>query len=136
MKETTWPLQDAKNRLSELVDRAKAGIPQIITRRGKQEVVVVGIEDFKKISAREPDLVSFLRSSPLVGVDLQIDRDDDPGDQRGKVRRRGPVVAGPRAASAVNLRRIDHGKPRDQRRRRKRRRQTPGRGAGGRRARI
>ena len=79
MKETTWPLQDAKNRLSELVDRAKAGIPQIITRRGKQEVVVIGIEDFKKISAREQDLMSFLRSSPLVGVDLQIERDDDPG---------------------------------------------------------
>ena len=79
MKKTTWPLQDAKNRLSELVDRAKAGVPQIITRRGKQEVVVVGIEDYKKISAREQDLVSFLRSSPLVGVDLQIERDDDPG---------------------------------------------------------
>jgi len=79
MKETTWPLQDAKNRLSELVDRAKAGIPQIITRRGKREVVVIGIEDFKKISAREKDLVEFLRSSPLVGVDLQIERDPDPG---------------------------------------------------------
>jgi len=48
MKGTTWPLQDAKNRLSELVDRAKAGIPQIITRRGRQVVVVIGIEDFKK----------------------------------------------------------------------------------------
>ena len=79
MKGTTWPLQDAKNRLSELVDRAKAGIPQIITRRGRQEVVVIGIEDFKKISAREQDLVSFLRSSPLAGVDLQIERDGDPG---------------------------------------------------------
>jgi antitoxin Phd len=79
MKETTWPLQDAKNRLSELVDRAKAGIPQIITRRGRQEVVVIGIEDFKKISSRQQDLVSFLRDSPLVGVDLQIERDDDPG---------------------------------------------------------
>jgi len=79
MEETTWPLQDAKNRLSELVDRAKAGIPQIITRRGRQEVVVLGIEDFKKISAREQDLVSFLRGSPLMGVDLQIERDADPG---------------------------------------------------------
>jgi antitoxin Phd len=79
MNETTWPLQDAKNRLSELVDRAKAGVPQIITRRGKQEVVVIGIEDFQKISARDQDLVSFLRSSPLVGVDLQIERDDDSG---------------------------------------------------------
>jgi len=78
MEDAPWPLQDAKNRLSELVDRAQAGIPQIITRRGKQ-VVVIGIEDFNKISAREQDLISFLRSSPLVGVDLQIERDDDPG---------------------------------------------------------
>jgi antitoxin Phd len=79
MTGTTWPLHDAKNRLSELVDRAKAGIPQIITRRGKQEVVVIGIEEFRKISAREKDLVEFLRNSPLVGVDLQIERDPDPG---------------------------------------------------------
>ena len=79
MEDATWPLQDAKNRLSELVDRAMAGIPQIITRRGKQVVVVIGIEDFKRTSAREQDLVSFLRSSPLVGVDLQIERDADPG---------------------------------------------------------
>jgi prevent-host-death family protein len=79
MTDTTWPLQDAKNRLSELVDRAKAGVPQIITRRGRKEAVVVGIEEYRKLSAREQDLVSFLRSSPLVGVDLQIERDDDPG---------------------------------------------------------
>jgi antitoxin Phd len=79
MTGTTWPLQDAKNRLSELVERAKAGIPQIITRRGKQEVVVIGIEDYRKIEAREKDLVEFLRSSPLAGVDLQIERDPDPG---------------------------------------------------------
>ena len=70
MKETTWPLQDAKNRLSELVDRAKAGIPQIITRRGKAEVVVISVRDYEQFSAREQDLVEFLRSSPLVGVDL------------------------------------------------------------------
>jgi antitoxin Phd len=79
MQGTAWPLQDARNRLSELVDKAKAGVPQIITRRGRQEVVVIGIEDFKKMAAREQDLVSFLRSSPLVGVDLQIEHDDDPG---------------------------------------------------------
>jgi len=79
MNETTWPLQDAKNRLSELVDRAKAGVPQIITRRGKREVVVISVQDYEQILAREQDLVAFLRSSPLVGVDLQIERDPDPG---------------------------------------------------------
>jgi hypothetical protein len=60
MEQTPWPLRDDKSRLSELVDKAKAGTPQIIT-------------------AQEQDLVSFLRGSPLVGVDLQIERDDDPG---------------------------------------------------------
>jgi antitoxin Phd len=81
MEETTWPLQDAKHRLSELVDGAKAGIPQIITRRGKREVVVISVQHYERIAAREQDLVTFLRSSPLLGVDLQMQRDPDPGRQ-------------------------------------------------------
>lgn len=51
--------------------------------RLEKEAVVASIEECKKLSAREQDLVSFLRSSPLVGVHLQIERDDDPG--RGAV---------------------------------------------------
>ena len=41
--------------------------------------MVIGIEDFKKLSAREQDLVSFLRGFPLVGVDPRIERGADPG---------------------------------------------------------
>jgi prevent-host-death family protein len=74
-----WALQDAKNRLSELVDRAIKEGPQIITRRGKETAVVVSMKDFRSQTEPEGSLVSFLRDSPLVGVDLDLERVDDLG---------------------------------------------------------
>jgi len=41
-----WQLQDAKNRLSELVNRALSEGPQIITRHGAPTVVVMDFKDF------------------------------------------------------------------------------------------
>ncbi len=43
----TWPLQDAKNGLSEVV-KAAAREPQSITRHGKRVAVVVAAEDFDR----------------------------------------------------------------------------------------
>jgi len=39
--EHIWPLQDAKNKFSEVVNNAVHRGPQIITRRGVQTVVVL-----------------------------------------------------------------------------------------------
>jgi antitoxin Phd len=39
-----WQLQDAKNRLSEVVRKAREGGPQVITLRGDEAVVVVPAE--------------------------------------------------------------------------------------------
>ena len=36
-----WPLQEARNRFSAVVDAAVAGEPQRVTRRGKPAVVVL-----------------------------------------------------------------------------------------------
>ena len=44
----TWQLQEAKNRLSAVVDTAIAGEPQQITRRGTPVVVVVAAEDYER----------------------------------------------------------------------------------------
>jgi len=38
---TKWQLQEAKNRLSELIRKAKEDGPQVITVRGEDAVVVV-----------------------------------------------------------------------------------------------
>jgi len=44
-----WRLQDAKAQFSELVDNAMRGVPQHVTRRGKQAVVVVSEQDFEAL---------------------------------------------------------------------------------------
>jgi prevent-host-death family protein len=73
-----WQLQDAKNRLSRLVDEAAKGEPQIITRRGRAAAVVVSPEQFRRLSRGGKGLVAFLRSSPLVGIPLDDLRSDEP----------------------------------------------------------
>ena len=77
-----WALQDAKNRFSEVVDRAVSEGPQTITRRGRETAVVVSMRDFKRferLAAPKGSLVSFFRKSPLVGVALDLERLDDYG---------------------------------------------------------
>ena len=45
-----WSVAEAKARFSELVAKAKAGVPQRVTRYGKDEVVVVSVEDWKAMT--------------------------------------------------------------------------------------
>jgi len=74
-----WALQDAKNRLSEVVDRAVEEGPQTITRRGCETAVVVSVSEYRRLATPKGDLVKFLRKSPLVGVDLDLERVEDYG---------------------------------------------------------
>ena len=79
---TTWKLEDAKNRFSELVRRALAHKPQRVTRNGRDAVVIVSAEDYEKLAVPQ-DLVEFMRSSPLASVlaegGLVLKRDRDMG---------------------------------------------------------
>jgi antitoxin Phd len=75
----TWALQDAKNRFSELVEQALRDGPQIVTRRGKDTVVVLSVEAFQNLTAQQESLVTFLRHSPLAGVELDLERQADYG---------------------------------------------------------
>ena len=42
-----WPLQDAKNKFSAVVEAALAGEPQRVTRRGRPAVVVLAVEEVR-----------------------------------------------------------------------------------------
>jgi prevent-host-death family protein len=75
----TWQLQEAKNRLSEVVVAAQAGEPQVITRRGQEAAVVLSVEAWRALTRRKGGLVAFLRRSPLAGVELDLERSQDPG---------------------------------------------------------
>jgi prevent-host-death family protein len=74
--EHIWPLQDAKNKFSEVVNRALHRGPQIITRRGVQAVVVLSYEEYQRMQKPQTDLVTFFRTSPLADVELDLRRDD------------------------------------------------------------
>ena len=77
---TRWQLQDAKNRLSEVVKRASEEGPQVITLRGEDAVVVVAADEYARISRKtKGTLVEFFRKSPLVAVVLDLGRNSDTG---------------------------------------------------------
>jgi antitoxin Phd len=75
---SSWPLQDAKARLSELIKRAQTAGPQEVSVRGEPAVVVIAKTDYDRLVSPKPDLVSFLRQSPLAGIPLDIERDTSP----------------------------------------------------------
>ena len=64
-----WTLQDAKARFSAVVDAALAGEPQAVTRRGKPAVVVVGAEDWARMTsaARATGFAAHLAGIPQGG---------------------------------------------------------------------
>ena len=77
MQENHWQLQDAKNRFSSLVDIARKKGPQIVTKHGREAVVVITIDEYKKLVKPKTSLVSFLKHSPLSGIELDIERNKD-----------------------------------------------------------
>jgi prevent-host-death family protein len=73
-----WQLQEAKSRLSELVNQAIREGPQIITRHGDEVAVVISYDEYSRLRKPEISLVEFFRASPLVGASLNIERDRSP----------------------------------------------------------
>ena len=59
-----WKLEDAKNRFSELVRRARSQGPQVVTKHGRESVVVMGIDEYRMLATPD-NLVDFLTSSPF-----------------------------------------------------------------------
>jgi prevent-host-death family protein len=75
-----WQLQEAKNRLSEVVDLALEEGPQTVTRHGKEVVVIVAKADFeRRRRGRGPrgTLLSFLQELTFRGTKLDLERSKD-----------------------------------------------------------
>jgi antitoxin Phd len=75
-----WQLQEAKNRLSELVRKAAEEGPQLITRHGDDAVVVIAAGEYRRLTAppRE-NLMAFFRRSPLHDAAISLERSQDTG---------------------------------------------------------
>jgi len=80
--EPSWQIQTAKARFSEVFRRARTEGPQLITRQGKEGVVMIADEQYQQLvgkSHQPKSLVQFFRESPLVGVELNLERAKDKG---------------------------------------------------------
>ena len=69
-----WSLQDAKNKFSEVVKEAQKEGPQVVTKRGIEIVIILSIEDYKKLIKPQINLVEFFQKSPLHGIALDLKR--------------------------------------------------------------
>jgi antitoxin Phd len=71
-----WRFEEAKAKLSQLVDQAKAGTPQLITRRGQEEVMVVSVNTWRAVTGDGPKAIELFRHAPRYeGTELGFDRD-------------------------------------------------------------
>lgn len=71
----TWQLQEAKNKLSQVVDEALLTGPQIITRHGAKTAVILSFDEYRQLVASEKKLSTFFQESPLAGLELDLERD-------------------------------------------------------------
>lgn len=73
-----WQVQQAKTRLSEVIEEAHGKGPQIITRHGMERAVVLSIEDYRALTAHKPELKAYLLGGPKV-EQFEIEPDRDTG---------------------------------------------------------
>ena len=69
-----WLLQDAKARFSELVRRVRSDGPQHVTVHGRDEVVVIAAEDFRRLQGDRTGeaLVKALQATPCRETELVL----------------------------------------------------------------
>lgn len=75
-----WLLQDAKARFSELVRKVRSEGPQHVTVHGRDEVVVIAAEDFRRLKGDVTGeaLIAAMQASPYRDVDIAPKREPMP----------------------------------------------------------
>ncbi len=68
-----WLLQDAKARFSELVRRARTDGPQHVTVHGREQVVIIAAEEFRRQQGdlTGAALVAAMQASPYRDIEIE-----------------------------------------------------------------
>ncbi|MBY0334951.1 MAG: type II toxin-antitoxin system Phd/YefM family antitoxin [Acetobacteraceae bacterium] len=72
------PLRDARDGLAAVVDQAARGKPTIVTRRSKPVAVIVGYDEWQRLTGARPGFAELLLAFPEDG-EVHSDR-SPPGD--------------------------------------------------------
>lgn len=70
-----WQLQTAKQKLSEVVDRAVVEGPQMISRHGRETAVVVSVQDYRRLTGDDGFKAYLVAGPSLDGLDLERAQD-------------------------------------------------------------
>ncbi len=73
----SWTLQDAKARFSKLVAEALSGVPQRVSRHGKDAVVILRASDYDELKRPKESLVAFFSRSPHQDISLDVLRSEE-----------------------------------------------------------
>jgi prevent-host-death family protein len=76
VKSGRWLLQDAKARFSELVRRVHSDGPQHVTVHGRDEVVIISADEFRRLKGdlTGEALIAAMQASPHRDVDIEPGR--------------------------------------------------------------
>ena len=67
-----WPVQEAKARFSELLEKTVKDGPQIVTKRGVETAVLVPIEEWRKLQQRAQPSLKELLLAPEPRFEMDI----------------------------------------------------------------
>lgn len=73
----SWQIQQAKQRLSEVIRLAETEGPQMVTNRGEPSVWIISDQEYTKLNQKKEGIVSFFERSPHRDIDLKIERRKD-----------------------------------------------------------
>ena len=71
-----WQLQEAKQKFSQVVQRAIDEGPQVVTRHGKTAVVIIAVDEYRRLTGKKPGFADFLLSGPDLSL-LDLERAQD-----------------------------------------------------------
>jgi prevent-host-death family protein len=80
VKSGRWLLQDAKARFSELVRRVHSDGPQHVTVHGRDEVVIISADEFRRLKGdlTGEALIAAMQASPHRDIDIEPRRTQMP----------------------------------------------------------
>ena len=78
-----WPVQDAKARFSEFLEKCLTEGPQMVTKRGSEAAVLVSADEWRRLQASARRSLKELLLSDEARAEIPV-------PPRGKARRRDP----------------------------------------------
>jgi prevent-host-death family protein len=73
----TWQFQEAKAKLSQVMDAVQEKGLQVIVRNRNEEYIIITKEKYDEVTCPKDSLLKFFSKAPYPELDLDIERSKD-----------------------------------------------------------